>query len=121
MSPSELFVGVLSKFDAVDWKARNLPFDDKAGEPLPPSACTPPGPTETRVVVPVWRSRRKMSEESLVSLGTRFVVLDMNATYRPSAEIDAGPKLSEPNNGPPPVGTEAMSVVPPCMSCTKTS
>ena len=53
MSPSELFVGVLSRFDALDWKARNLPFDDNAGVPLPASACTPPGPTETRVVVAV--------------------------------------------------------------------
>ena len=44
---------------------------------------------ETRTVVPVWRSRTKMSRVApFASLATRLVAFEEKATYRPSAEID---------------------------------
>src|SRR5438309_6840877 len=64
--------------------------------PLGPLAWLPSLATDTRVVVgmqlgaPRQVSRRKVSSNPLlVSLGTRFVALDTNATKRPSLLIAA--------------------------------
>jgi hypothetical protein len=61
---------------------------------------TPPLETFTRSVIPLWRSRTKMSGHDsssaspsswqvFVSPGTRLEAIDSNATNRPSALIDA--------------------------------
>ena len=53
------------------------------------SLLTPSGPTLTRSILSVARSRTKMSDAKLVSSGTRLSAREANATYRPSALIDA--------------------------------
>ena len=60
---------------------------DRRRSKLSPLPWTPPGPTLTRSVVPVWRSRTNTSVLPLVSPGTRLLASESKATNRPSAEI----------------------------------
>ena len=62
-------------------------------KPLSPSDWRPALDTLTRSVVPVTRSRTKMSERPFVSPATRLSESEANATKRPSALI-AGSTLS---------------------------
>src|SRR3954452_4037557 len=69
-------------------KATWCPSAETVGVVPPNSACRPFGPTLTRIVVPVTRSRTKASLQPLVSSGTRFVAHESKLTNRPSSEID---------------------------------
>jgi hypothetical protein len=80
------------------------------GVKLEPLACVPSEATLTSRVVPVCRSRTKMSELSFASSGTRLSAHDENATYRPSAEADG--QLLFDDVSPPPAATLTRSVVP---------
>jgi hypothetical protein len=64
--------------------AAEPPFGSAAG-----LACAPLLLTLTRSVRPVRRSRTKASWRSFVSLGTRFVASEVNATKRPLALMPA--------------------------------
>src|SRR4051812_2589935 len=86
MSGAE-FVSPATRFVAADSKATNRPSALIAGRLLGRSDCTDEGPTLTRVVAPIVRSRTKTSERWLVSPGIRLVASDPKATNRPSAEI----------------------------------
>jgi hypothetical protein len=86
---------------------------------FPPS---PAAEAETRLVVPVWRSRQKMSPAELGSVpppGTRFVARLANATYRPSA-LMTGSKESW-LAGPPSAPTLTRVSAPVRRSRTKMS
>jgi hypothetical protein len=73
----------------------------------------PPFPalsTLTRVVMPVFRSRTKMSSTPLVSPGTRLEANVPNATKRPLALIDGRPLSAFPSF--PALSTLTRVVVP---------
>lgn len=71
------------------WNATREPSPEIVGSAESPVPLTPaPVARLTRVVVPVERSRRKTSEMVSRSSGSRFVAVERNATYRPSAETD---------------------------------
>src|SRR6185369_9109667 len=73
---------------ASELNATTLPSAEIDGVKLEPLACVPSEATLTSRVVPVCRSRTKMSELSFASSGTRLSPHDEKATYRPSAEAD---------------------------------
>ena len=81
------------RFRAVDSNATYRPPSLMDGPqppsegPLVPSPSWPAAFTLTRSIVPVRRSRRKMSLARLVSPGTRFVAREAKATKRPSGLI----------------------------------
>jgi hypothetical protein len=87
------FVSPGTRFVAELPKTTNRPSAESAGPPLAPLGWVPTESTLIRSVVPVMRSRTKMSSTPFVSPGTRFVARLPNATNRPSAEI-AGDRLS---------------------------
>src|SRR6476660_2244852 len=76
-----------TRLSAGESKATTRPSALIDGDPLPDFASAPEPWTLTRVIVLFVRSRRKTSEPPLVSLGTRFTDVDLNATYRPSRLI----------------------------------
>ena len=90
----ELLVSPGTKLVEFDSKAMKRPSADTEGLSEGRSPSWPVEPTEMRVVVPVRRSRKKISEVLLVSAATKLVELDSKAMKRPSAEI-AGLKASE--------------------------
>src|SRR5438876_469355 len=106
-------------FPARDWKATVRPSALIVALKLGLSPWTPPGPTLTRSVEAVSRSRTKTSQLALVSSGTRFVASDPNATNRPSALI-AGKTLA-PSASIPALSTLTRSVDPVARSRTNTS
>src|SRR3954447_18153022 len=64
---------------------------------LEPFAWAPEELALTRVVLPVFRLRRKTSSKVFVSPGTMFEAEEVKATKRPSAEIEGKlPTLSFP-------------------------
>jgi hypothetical protein len=64
---------------AAEANATQLPSALNDGVMLGPLACSPPGPTLTRVVSPLML-KTNTSETSLVSFSTKFVATDWNAT-----------------------------------------
>ena len=89
------------------------------GEAELPFACFPALDTLTRLVVPRFRSRTKMSAAPFVSPATRLEASDRKATKRPSAEIDGPPE--PPFACFPALDTLTRLVVPGFRSRTKTS
>nr|BFE73522.1 hypothetical protein GCM10020092_068230 [Actinoplanes digitatis] len=77
---------------AREMNATNLPSAEIDGLSLALLPCVPAEARLTRSVLPVCRSRTKMSEVRLVSPGTSVLDSDEKATYRPSAE-SAGSRL----------------------------
>jgi len=77
-----------TRLEASDENTTKAPSAETTGAKLSPSPSTPPGPTDSRVVV-CW-SRRRMNTSSwpLVSPGTRLSANEAKATTRPSALID---------------------------------
>ena len=80
-----------TRFSAREAKATIRPSPEIAGAALKPSASSPSGPTLTRVVAPVRRSRTNTSVAALPSPPTRFDASEVNATERPSADAAAAP------------------------------
>ena len=70
------------------------------GARLSKSACAPFEETLMREVVPACKSRRKISGCEFVSLGTRLVADESNATYRPSALVALEARLEFENTAP---------------------
>src|SRR5258705_6945066 len=81
-------VSPATRFVAELWNATNLPSAERTERSLFPFDDPPPFGMLTRVVVPVWRSRRKMSLLLLASEGTRFEAWLEKTTYLPSGEIE---------------------------------
>ena len=73
-------VSPATRFGALDSQATWLPSALIAGSKLALLAWPPRVLTLTRSVVPVWRSRTKMSSRPLVSPATRFDPKDWKAT-----------------------------------------
>ena len=69
--------------------------------------------------MPVCVSRRKISLEPFVSALTRLLAMEENATYRPSAEMEAN--LESAFACVPFESTERRVVVPVCVSRRKMS
>jgi hypothetical protein len=65
---------------AQDTNATRCPSPAREGLELAPLPCVPAWLSETRLVVPATRSRRKMSVVALVSLATRLVAVEAKAT-----------------------------------------
>lgn len=76
--------------EASDANATKRPSAEIDGEYESPFAFRPPDPEArlTSVVVFVWRSRTKTLGAWFRSPGWRLEASDMNATKRPSAEIE---------------------------------
>lgn len=72
-------VSPVTRFVAADSKVTKRPSALTQGTYDAPSACSPLPETLIRVVVPAWRSRRKMSQTPLVSPATRLVEVDSKA------------------------------------------
>ncbi len=118
------FVSPATRFEAALWNATKRPSAEIEGaragmSPLLAFPCVPSVATLTRSVVPLWRSRTKMSSYPFVSPAMRFEAALPNATNRPSAEIEA-PRLL-PFPCAPAESTLTRSVVPVWRSRTKTS
>src|SRR6185436_19592667 len=113
------FVSPATRFEAGLSNATKRPSAEIEGEELTEFPCAPPVATLTRSVVPLWRSRTKMSGFAFVSPTTRFVAQPVNATNRPSAEIEDS-RLKEFPSAPL-ESTLTRSVVPLSRSCTKLS
>src|SRR5688572_25801119 len=110
-----------SRFVARDVKATNRPLALIVASNEPTVALAPDAPValDTRTVVEATRSRRYTSGALSVSLGWRFVPWELNATKRPSAEIEPPP---EPEFAlTPVVPTDASVVVLATTSRTNTS
>jgi hypothetical protein len=105
-----LFVSPFTRSVAELEKAITPPSASIHGAALSPSLSPPFLSTLARIVVPVCRSRTKMSWNPFPSPPTRFVAVLANATKRPSAEI-VGAVLA-PSASPPVVLTLARIVVP---------
>src|SRR4051812_28084336 len=103
-------VSFATRFVASERNAITSPSAEMEGVKLEPLACVPSEATLTRRVVPVCRSRTKMSELSFASFGTRLSAHDESATYRPSAEADG--RLLFDDVSPPPAATLTRRVVP---------
>src|SRR5581483_4016880 len=88
------FVSPGTRLDADELNTTTCPLAEIAAKPLPAFAWAPVDETLTRVVIPVCRSRTNTSCAPLVSPGTRLDAVESNSTYRPSAEMPAGPLLS---------------------------
>ena len=56
-----------TRFVAAEWNPTWAAPAAIVGQMLWPLPCEPPGPRLTGVVVPAWRSRRKMSSAPFVS------------------------------------------------------
>ena len=90
-----LLVSPATRLLASEEKATTRPSALMAGldrmpmKPLGPLPSCPRLLTLTRSVLPVRRSRTKMSAVSFVSPGTRSVARDENATNRPSGVMAA--------------------------------
>ena len=88
-SPATRLVAALSK-------TIRRPSPEIDGQPLYPSGSPPFAATDSRVVIPSWRSRRYTSQRGLPRLappGYMFQARLLKATQRPSSEI-AGHVLS---------------------------
>ena len=72
---------------AYESKATNRPSAEIAAPELTPLPWTPPGPTLTRWVVPVWRSRTNTSRHAVGVARHQVGGVRSKATNRPSAEI----------------------------------
>ena len=70
----------LTRSVAAEVNVTQRPVAEMAGSMLWPFPTSPAGVADTNVVVPVTRSRRKMSGDSLPSPGTRLSANDSNAT-----------------------------------------
>ena len=77
-----------TRFDASEENTTRAPSADITGAKLSPSPSTPPGPTDSRVVVPWSRRRTNTSSSPLASPGTRLSAKEAKATTPPSALID---------------------------------
>ncbi len=117
---SWMFVSPGTRFVANEENAMNRPSALIEGEKAPKFASAPSFVTLTRLVMPVVMSRTKTSWSLLVSLRTRFVHVDANATKRPSDEM-AGDELAPPKHCEPPLVTLARVVWPAVRSRTKMS
>src|SRR5215475_6475044 len=111
--------GTGSKLVAAEAKATQRPLALNDGVMLAPLVCSPPGPTLTRVVVPLTRSYTKISDTLLVSSGNRLSATDWKATLsqRPSRLVkELAPLAPEPSKP-----LLAKAVVPVTRPRTKTS
>ena len=111
--------GTGSKLVAAEAKATHRPSALNDGAMLGPLACSPPGPTLTRLVSPLPMVYANTSAASLVSSGTRLLAIEWKATCPQSA----GTLVNElpPLAGSPSKPMLASSVVCPGRLRTNTS
>jgi len=112
-------VSPATRLVATDSNTTYRPSELMAGQPQSPSASAPAVLTLARTVSPVWQSWTKISRLASVSPVTRLVARDSKATYRPSPLIAGA--LETPLPSVPALLTLILVVVPPAMSCRKTS
>src|SRR3990172_7403331 len=105
-----LLVSLITRLLAYEVKATYRQSAEMDGPRGKGSAGAPSDATETRLVVPVCRSRTNTSYATFVSPVTRLLANDVNATYRLSAESDGSNEKSFPCA--PPEDTEMRLVCP---------
>ena len=108
-----------TRFVASDEYATYRPSLLIEGPKLRPFPCSPVLVTLTLVVVPDCRSRTYTCPTPFVPPATRVVASDENATYRPSALMEASQLRLFPCS--PVLDTLTLVVVPVCRSRTNTS
>jgi len=116
---SVLLVSAAIRFDALEVNETFRPWAEIAGSSLAPLPSVPAVATDTRLVTLSTHSRTNTSGLPLVSVATRLVAREVNATYRLSAEI-AGLELYQSASAPE-RPTDTRIVSPASRSRTKTS
>ena len=109
------------RLPATEWKATKRPSAEIEASSDDASPPAPAGPLArlTNVVVFVCRSRTKTSGvSSFASSAVKFSDTEVNATKRPSAEIDGAAENPSPASPATPLARLTYVVVPVCRSRT---